>query len=87
MYYKIGALKNFAKIHRKTSEPLFSIFESLFIKKSLAQVISCELCEIFKNIFTEHLRTTASETTKPNTKFSSFYLQVSLIKIDTIDPF
>ena len=33
-----------------------------FIKKeSLAQVFSCEFCEISKNIFfTEHLRTTAS---------------------------
>ena len=80
-------LKISQKFTGKRRFPLFSIFESLFIKKSLAQVISCELCEIFKNIFTEHLRTTASETTKPNTKFSSFYLQVSLIKIDTVDPF
>ena len=34
-----------------------------FIKKeSLAQVLSCESCEISKNtFFTEHLRTTASE--------------------------
>ena len=33
-----------------------------FIKKeTLAQVLSCEFCEIFKNTFsTEHLRTTAS---------------------------
>ena len=34
-----------------------------FIKKeTLAQVFSCELCEIFKNtFFTEHLLATASE--------------------------
>ena len=34
-----------------------------FIKKeTLAQVFSCEFCEIFKNtFFTEHLWTTASE--------------------------
>ena len=34
-----------------------------FIKKEfLAQVFSCEFCEIFKNNFlTEHLRATASE--------------------------
>ena len=33
-----------------------------FIKKeTLAQVLFCEFCEIFKNtFFTEHLRTTAS---------------------------
>ena len=33
-----------------------------FIKKeTLAQVLSCEFCEIFKNTFsTEHLQTTAS---------------------------
>ena len=36
--------------------------ESLFIKKETpAQVVSCEFCEISKNIFfTEHLRATAS---------------------------
>ena len=35
-----------------------------FIKKeALAQVFSCEFCEIFKNtFFTEHLRVTASES-------------------------
>ena len=35
-----------------------------FIKKeTLAQVLSCEFCEIFKNTFlTEHLWTTASIT-------------------------
>ena len=35
-----------------------------FIKKeALAQVVSCEFCEIFKNtIFTEHFWTTASMT-------------------------
>ena len=36
-----------------------------FIKKvTVAQVFSCEFCEIFKNTyFIEHLRTTASEIT------------------------
>ena len=35
----------------------------LFIKKeTLAQVFSCEFCEIFKNTFpTEHLQTATSE--------------------------
>ena len=37
-----------------------------FIKKeTLTQVFSCKFCEISKNpFFTEHLRTTASETKK-----------------------
>ena len=35
----------FRKIHRKTPVP-----ESLF-KETLAQVFSCEFCEIYKNIF------------------------------------
>ena len=34
---------------------------TLLKKETLAQVFSCEFCEIFKNtFFTEHLRTTAS---------------------------
>ena len=43
-----------------------------FIKKeTLAQVFSCEFCEIFKNIFlTEHLWTTTSLfSTSPKTSF------------------
>ena len=45
------------KIHRKTQAQACN-----FIKKeSLAQVFSCEFCEISKNtFFTEHVRTTAS---------------------------
>ena len=35
---------------------------TLFKKETLAQVLSCEFCEFFKNIFfTEHLWATASE--------------------------
>ena len=34
----------------------------LYQKETLAQVFSCEFCEISRNtFFTEHLRTTASE--------------------------
>ena len=34
-------------------------FQATLLKKSLAQVFSCEFCEISKNtFFTEHLRTT-----------------------------
>ena len=36
---------------------------NFIIKETLVQVLSCEFCETFKNIFfTEHLRTTASMT-------------------------
>ena len=54
---KKGVLRNFAKIHRKTSVPesLFNKVEGAvcnFIKKlTLAQVLSCEFCEISKNTF------------------------------------
>ena len=59
--------QKFRKIHRKT--PVSPVPQACnFIKKeTLAQVFSCEFCEIFKNtIFTEHLRTTASVKTKIN---------------------
>ena len=47
--------------YRKLSENLLSLLQPQacnFIKKeTLAQVFSCEFCEIFKNtFFTEHLR-------------------------------
>ena len=36
--------------------------ETLFKKETLAQVLSCNFCEIFKNtFFTEHLRKTSSD--------------------------
>ena len=48
----------FHKIHRKTPVPesLFNKVASLrlqlyIMKETLAQVLSCEFCEIFKNIF------------------------------------
>ena len=49
-------LRNFAKFTGK------HLFQRLFFKKeSLAQVFSCEFCEISKNtFFTEHLQATAS---------------------------
>ena len=52
-----GVLRNFTKFTGK------HICQSLFFnkKETLAQVLSCEFCEIFKNnFFTEHLWTTAS---------------------------
>ena len=63
-------LRNFAKFTGK------HLYQSVFLnkvagvspatllKKTLAQVFSCEFCEISKNTsFTEHLRTTASVAT------------------------
>ena len=48
-------LRNFAKLTGPVPESL------LIKKETLAQVFSCEFCEIFrKTYFTEHLRTTAS---------------------------
>ena len=50
---EIGVTKNFTQFTRK------DLCQSLF---SLAQVFSCNVCEIFKNTFcTEHLRTTTSD--------------------------
>ena len=62
-------LRNFAKFTEK------QLWQSLFFnkvaglacnfikKESLAQVFSCEICEISKNnVFTEHLRTTVLKT-------------------------
>ena len=56
---KKDVLENFAKL---TGKHLCRSHACNFInKETLAQVFSCEFCEIFKNtFFTEHLRTTAS---------------------------
>ena len=70
MFCKKGRLRNFAKFTGKhlRQSLFFNKVADLrpeacnFIKKeTLAQVFSCEFCEISKNIFsTEHLRATAS---------------------------
>ena len=55
---KKGVLRNFTKFTGK------HLCQSVFFNKreTLAQVFSCEFCEISKNIvFTEHLQATASE--------------------------
>ena len=68
MFCKKGVLRNVAKLTGKHP------YQSLFLiklqtwgknKKALAQAFSCEFCKISKNpFFTEHLRATASESTK-----------------------
>ena len=46
VFFKKGVLRNFAKFTGK------HLCQSLFIKKeTLAQVFSCEFCEISKNTF------------------------------------
>ena len=57
--YKKSVLKNFSKFTRK------HLCQGFFFNKvaCLAQVFSCEFCEIFKEtFFIEHLRATASKT-------------------------
>ena len=57
---KIDFLKNFAKFSEKHLCRSVS-FNQLYLKRDSGIVVSCEFCEIFKNIiFREHLRTTAS---------------------------
>ena len=68
VFYKKGALiKNFAKFFGK--HPCQSLFlnkvaglsHATLLKKRLAQVFSCEFCEISKNtFFTEYVWATAS---------------------------
>ena len=68
MFYEKRCFRNFTKFTGK------DLYQSHFLnkvaglqacnfikKETLAQVLSCEFCEIFKNTFyTEHLWTTAS---------------------------
>ena len=59
VFYNKRCSWKFRKIHRKTPVP-----------EALAQVFSCEFCEISKNtFFTEHLQTTASDETTTWKKF------------------
>ena len=60
VFYKKGFLKNFTKFTGK--HLCQSLRACNFIKKeTLAQLFSCEFCQIFKNIFfTEQASTTAS---------------------------
>ena len=67
---KKGALKHFTKFTGK------HLCQSLFIKKeTLAQVFSCEFCEIYKNtFFTEQLWTTGSIFTLTHIEFLEFMI-------------
>ena len=69
---KKGVLRNFAKFTGK--QLCLSLFfnkvadrPTTLLKKTLAQVFSCEFCEISKNTcFTEHLWTNASDVRWPH---------------------
>ena len=67
MYFGIKFIRNFAKLTGKhlCQSLLFNKVAGLrpatLLKEALAQVFSCQFCEISKNtFFTEHLWTTAS---------------------------
>ena len=54
-----------AQLLAQFSDHLKALGLQLYKKETLAQVFSCEFCEIFKNtLFTEHLRVTASGSYK-----------------------
>ena len=56
-----------------------------FKKETLAQVLSCEFCEIFKNTFlTEHLWTTASESIAKYYIFGSLEIVVEFAVAEKI---
>ena len=64
MLYEKRCSLEFRKIHRKTPVPEACNFIK---KETLAQVFSCEFCEISENTFlTEHFRTTGSEYNRSN---------------------
>ena len=67
LFCRKAALKSYAEFTRK--HPCWSFFSIKmqdgdawnFVKKTPTQILSCEICKIFKNTyFKEHLRTTAS---------------------------
>ena len=56
MFYKKGVLRNFTKFTGKHLYLFLIKLPATLLKKTLAQVFSCEFCGIFKNtFFTEHL--------------------------------
>ena len=76
-----GVLINFAKLTGKQLRQSLSFNKvaglrsaTLFKKKILAQVFSCQFCEIFMNtFFTEHLWTTASVDTRLDCQYASAF--------------
>ena len=83
VFHKKRCCWKFRKIHTKTPVAM-SLAWNFFKKESLAQVFSCEFCEIFKNIFfTEHLRVTASGNSIVHVQLSLFIILI----VDSSLPF
>ena len=79
---KKGILRNSTKF---TGKHLVSCLKACnFIKKeTLAEVFSCEFCEISKNtFFTEHLWTTASGITCVTVYVQYFFLILVLLQVE-----
>ena len=81
MFCKKGVLENFAKFTEKhLSQGLFLQSYSFIKNEALAQMFSCEFCEICENIFyIEHLGTTDPELKKESTQRRLQYNQTSKI--------
>ena len=63
-YVRKGVLRNFANSQENTGVKVSFLIKSFIKKETLAQVFSCDFCEISrKTFFTEHLWTTASNLT------------------------
>ena len=80
-YVRKGVLRNFAKFTGKNQcQSLFFNKAAGFIKReTLAQVFSCEFCEISKNtFFREHLRPTASKLCFRDSKITLFHRYIIL---------
>ena len=78
MFHRKGVLKNFVNFTGKhVCQSLSCRREAWnFIKKeALAQLLSCEICEIYKStFFIQHLRTTASDTKPTSTIATTEFL-------------
>ena len=87
MFYKEGVLKNFSKFTEKhlCQSLLFNKVSGVslqlyFKKETLAQVLYCEFCEIFKKaIFTEHFWKTASASRFPAVIWNEIKFDYSMI--------
>ena len=79
LFCKKGFLRNFTKFTGKhLCQILF--FNKEIQKVTLAQVFSCEFCEITKNSFTEHVWATAKTNNLFKDKnISLFFIQLIII--------
>ena len=79
---KKGILKNFVNFTEK--HLCLSLLACKFIKKeALVQVLSYEICEIFKNIsFIQHFRTTAFNTKQTSTVVTTEFLRKNTFQMN-----